>query len=96
MNGVTKWSLLKIILSFAVSGEANFTMDHPGLTIGGFIQPSVAKSLVEVQANVEKGLCQRFLWIVPKPAAVPFSKLQQVDKDFSATIGMNYSTILNT
>ena len=68
-------------------------MDHTGLTIGGFIQPSVAKSLVEVQANVEKGLCQRFLWIVPKPAVVPFSELQQVDKDFTATIGMHYSTI---
>ena len=71
-------------------------MDHTGLTIGGFIQPSVAKSLVEVQANVEKGLCQRFLWIAPKPAAVPFSKLKQVDKDFTASMGMRHSNVLTT
>ena len=49
-----------------VSGEANFSMPHTGLTIGGFTQPIVACNLLENQVNVEKGLCQRFLWIAPQ------------------------------
>lgn len=64
-------------------------MDHTGLTVGGFTQPSVARNLIEIQVNVEKGLCQRFLWVVPKPAPIPFDKLQQVDREFSTGIGMN-------
>lgn len=70
-----------------MSGDANFAMDHTGLTIGGFTQPSVARNLIEITANVEKGLCQRFLWLVPKPTPVSFEQLQQVDKEFSASIG---------
>jgi hypothetical protein len=69
-----------------VSGDANFSMQHTGMTLGGFIQPSVARALIE-QANVEKGLCQRFLWVVPKPAIVNFDQLQKVDTSFVSTIG---------
>ena len=57
-------------------------MTHTGLTVGGFMQPSVARNLIEVQANIKKGLCQRFLWLVAEPNAVPFSDLQQVDREF--------------
>ena len=71
---------------FAVSGDANFSMSHTGLTIGGFTQPSVATSLIEIPSNVEKGLCQRFLWLVPKPTPVTFNELQQVDINFSYAI----------
>ena len=71
-----------------VSGEANFAMKHTGLTIGGFTQPSVARNLIENQSNVEKGLCQRFLWILPQPTTVSFEKLEQVDKSFFIAIGM--------
>ena len=35
-------------------------MQHTGLTVGGFTQPIVARNILENQANVEKGLCQRF------------------------------------
>lgn len=70
-----------------VSGDANFQMQHTGMTLGGFIQPSVARSLIEVQANVEKGLCQRFLWLVPQPTIVKFDQLQQVEASFVDTIG---------
>lgn len=74
-----------IIISYihVVSGEANFEMETTGLTLGGFIQPSVARNILEQQANAEKGLCQRFLWFVPKPTPVPFDELEKVDRDFS-------------
>ena len=76
-----------IIYTCTVSGEANFAMKHTGLTIGGFTQPSVARNLIDNQSNVEKGLCQRFLWILPRPTTVSFEKLEQVDKDFFTAIG---------
>ena len=76
-----------------VSGDANFAMHHTGLTIGGFTQPSVARSLIEIPSNVEKGLCQRFLWVVPKPASVGFNELEKVDTDFTISIG-KFSSII--
>ena len=71
-----------------MSGDANFCMNHTGITLGGFIQPSVARSLIELQPNVEKGLCQRFLWLVPQPTLEKFDQLQRVDVDFISGIGM--------
>ena len=62
-------------------------MYHTGLTIGGFTQPSVARNLIEIPANVEKGLCQRFLWVVPKPASVGFKDLKKVDTNFTVSVG---------
>ena len=73
--------------SSLVSGEANFSMQRTGMTLGGFIQPSVARSLIELQSNVEKGVCQRFLWLIPKPTVVKFDQLQEIDASFVATIG---------
>ena len=70
-----------------MSGDANFCMPHTGVTIGGFIQPNVARSLIELQANVEKGLCQRFLWLCPKASFVKFDQLQQIDDIFSTAVG---------
>ena len=57
------------------------------MTLGGFIQPSMARPLIELQSNVEKGLCQRFLWVVPEPTIAKFDQLQEVDTDFVETIG---------
>lgn len=62
-------------------------MQHTGLTVGGFTQPIVARNILENQANVEKGLCQRFLWLVPKPTSVAFEDLKHVDTNFSTAIG---------
>lgn len=62
-------------------------MPHTGLTIGGFIQPIVARNLLEQPVNIEKGLCQRFLWIAPKPMSVHFDELQCADQQFSTAIG---------
>ena len=90
-----RMALFEITLAFSfvlsvVSGDANFTMKHTGLTIGGFTQPVVARNLIEIQANVEKGLCQRFLWIAPEPATVSFNELQQVDREFSTALGEQF------
>ena len=70
-----------------MSGEANFDMTKTGLTLGGFIQPSIVKGILEQPSNAEKGLCQRFLWFTPKPTPVPFDQLEKTDRDFSASIG---------
>lgn len=63
-----------------VSGDSDFKMSHTGLTIGGFTQPSMAKTLICNPSNSDKDICQRFLWLMLKPAAVGFDELQQVDK----------------
>ena len=62
-------------------------MKRTGLTLGGFIQPSIAQNLLEQHASVEKGLCQRLLWCVPKHSATPFEELEKVDRNFSASLG---------
>ena len=62
-------------------------MGHTGLTLGGFMQPSIAGSFIENPANNEKGLCQRFLWLTPEPVTSSFNSLGKVNSEFTATIG---------
>jgi len=57
-------------------------MKKTGLTVGGFTQPSVAKSLLESPQAIERGLVQRFLWIFPKPTYSKFAKLQRTNQSF--------------
>ncbi len=75
-----------MICYLVVSGDANFEMKYTGLTVGGFTQPAVARTLMELPTNAEKGFSQRFLWCIPKPNIVRFDDLQRVDKDFSVSI----------
>lgn len=70
-------------------------MKHTSLTVGGFTQPSVARNLIEISANVEKGLCQRFLWVVPRPTPVSFEELGQVERDFSTALSMYFARWLH-
>lgn len=70
-----------------VTGEANFAMDSTNLTLGGFTQPAVARTLIELPANAEKGLSQRFIWTFPKPAYADFETLEPVDNLFSTALG---------
>ena len=72
-------------LNFIVTGEANFSMASTNLTLGGFTQPAVARSMIELPANVEKGLSQRFIWTFPKPTYADF---ELVDETYSTSIGM--------
>lgn len=76
-----------IIISFIVSGDANFSMERTALTVGGFTQPSVARALIELPASIEKGLSQRFLWIFPKPSFAKFDSLELVEEKFSVYLG---------
>jgi hypothetical protein len=70
-----------------VSGEANFDMPHTGLTLGGFIQPTIARNILEQQSMAEKGLSQRILWFAPKPNPAPFEELEKVDINFTSSLG---------
>ena len=71
-----------------MSGEANFHMHSTSLTIGGFTQPSMAKSLIELPQSIEKGLVQRFLWILPRLSYANFASLESADDKFQDYLGM--------
>lgn len=75
------------IMYVVVSGDANFHMERTALTVGGFTQPTVAKSLIELPASVEKGLTQRFLWIFPEPSFANFDSLELIDQNFTEYLG---------
>lgn len=77
-----------------VSGDANFTMDKTALTVGGFTQPSVSRSVIELPASVDKGFAQRFLWIFPEPSFSDFDSLEPVDETFSSYIG-EYTVLIS-
>ena len=62
-------------------------MSSSNLTLGGFTQPAVARSLIENNANIEKGLSQRFTWVFPKPTYAKFETLQPVDDTFTTQLG---------
>lgn len=63
-------------------------MNSTSLTVGGFNQPSVARSLIELPGNAEKGLSQRFMWLFPKPVYGEFASLEPTDKSFKDKIGI--------
>lgn len=70
-----------------MTGDANFDIASTNLTLGGFTQPAVARSLIENSANIEKGLSQRFLWVFPKPTYADFGTLQPINPDFTEALG---------
>ena len=57
-------------------------MTSTHLTVGGFTQPGVARALIEMPSNAEKGLSHRFLWLFPRPLHEKFSSLGEVDQTF--------------
>lgn len=63
-------------------------MESTCLTIGGFSQPAVARSIIEQSGSSEIGLAQRILWIFPKPTYAKFSSLESVQQQFSDSLGM--------
>ena len=69
-----------------VSGEAIFNMTSTMLTIGGFTQPGVARSLIELPANSEKGLSSQFLWFFPNPLYGKFENFGKLDENFVTKI----------
>ena len=71
-----------------VTGDANFSMEKTALTVGGFTQPSVARNLWDQQASIEKGLPQRFLWLIPQPYFSTFDSLELIDEAFYDSLGV--------
>ena len=65
-----------------VSGDANFCIERTALTVGGFTQPATARDLIERPASVEKGLTQRFLWLIPEPSFSKFDSLEPANEEF--------------
>ena len=76
------------IVYTVVSGDANFVMTSTRLTIGGFTQPGVARNLIDMPANSEKGLSHRFVWIFPKPLFGKFASLEEIQRKFGDELGM--------
>ena len=74
----------------SVTGEANFTTPTTRLTIGGFNQPTIARTLIESPRNAEKGLSQRFLWLFPKPMCTTMKELEPINLEFYNTLGKVY------
>jgi len=70
-----------LFLSSLVTGHANFHMEKTALTVGGFTQPSVARTIIEQTTGAERGFSQRFLWIFPKPTFAKFDSLQPVSEE---------------
>ena len=62
-------------------------MPTTSLTVGGFNQPAVARALIELPGNAEKGLSQRFLWLFPEPVYAEFDSLEPINTDFTDKIG---------
>ena len=65
-----------MICPFVVSGEANFMMNSTNLTVGGFTQPAIARNLIGIPSNSEKG------WVFPKPLYQEFSELGKANQTF--------------
>ena len=63
-------------------------MHSTSLTVGGFNQPSVVRSLIELPGNAKKGLSQCFMWFFPKPVYGEFASLEPPNKSFKDKIGI--------
>ena len=61
-------------------------MSSTRLTIGGFTQAGVARNLIKMPSNSEKGLSHRFLLMFPKPLFGTFAALEEVNKGFTDEI----------
>ena len=72
-----------------MSGDANFHMERTALTVGGFTQSSVSRSLIELPSSIEKGFAQRFLRIFPRPSFSKFQTLELANERFSDSLGRN-------
>ena len=93
---LTSFHVLYCFVSIAVSDDANFILSSTRLTIGGFTQAGVARNLIDMPSNSEKGLSHRFVWLFPKPIFGKFAALEEVDETFTSTICMFSSTLLCT
>ena len=54
---------------------------------GTVAQPGVARNLIDMPSNSEKGLSHRFIWTFLRPLYGNFATLSEVDSVFSEKIG---------
>lgn len=79
--------LLCIFYNIIVTGDANFSMNYTSLTVGGFIQPSIARSLIELPGNAEKlGLKPMLSLVFPRPVYSQFATLEPINNSFTDKI----------
>ena len=71
-------------------------METTSLTIGGFSQPGVARTLIEEPGSIETGLTQRFLWSFPKPSYARSGTLEAVDEHFTELLGKSIKELVRT
>ena len=79
-----------LICPFVVSEEANFMMNSTNLTVGGFTQPAIARNIIEIPSNSEKGLSHHFIWVFPKPLYQEFSELGKTNQTFIQRLGKKF------
>ena len=70
-------------------------MKTTSLTVGGFNQLAVARSLIELPGNAEKGLSQWFLWLFPRPVYGNFESLGTIDTVFTGKLVHTTFCLLN-
>ena len=61
-------SVHNVHVSRTVTGGANFAMESTALTVGGFNQPPVARTLIEQSGSAEIGLSRTAFPVVVPPA----------------------------
>ena len=69
-------------------------MESTCLTVGGFSQPCVVRTLIEQPDGAGIGLSQRFLWLFPKPSYARYKTLEAVDEQFSDSLGEDVLHVL--
>lgn len=62
-------------------------MNNTNLTVGGFTQPAIARNLIEIPSNSEKGLSHCFIWLFPNPLYQEFSQLGKANQTFIQRLG---------
>ena len=59
-------------------------MEQTSLTVGGFTQPAVVRSLIELPSNIEKGFTQGFFG-----SSLNLVTLELVNEEFTTALGMH-------
>lgn len=68
-------------------------MERTSLTVGGFTQPAVARTIIEAQSGAQRGFCQRFMWIFPKPVFPHLKTLSDDDEKECESLGKGINKV---
>ena len=79
--------IILVLMLFVVSGDADFAMSSTMITIGGFTQPGVARSIIEAPTNMDRGFSHHFLWFFPPTQYASFASLTEINQIFVDKLG---------